>query len=214
MKPLLGLIVAALLVAAIGLTGCATSSEASNFGTMRESAHQAALFLSMHGGKITCSGTAIGPHAVLTAKHCFDDYDAVTIAGLPVVVKQVLDDKNDHVILIVDRQFVHFASLAPPGTQLEQMARVYIFGNPSGYVDLYREGYVAGSVSTDHGTATVYDLNGFYGDSGSAIFDMQGRVVGVVTNMEAQFDRFAELKFMLSRPLHFDRADLQLAASA
>lgn len=83
------------LIAALGV-GCATPSRRD---VLRD-AHGKTLRLEMVGGGI-CSGTAVGPHLVLTATHCFGEgpmvspaetEDLVSVDGKPVAeVKRIND---------------------------------------------------------------------------------------------------------------------------
>ncbi|AHX16132.1 hypothetical protein CH75_04850 [Dyella jiangningensis] len=52
---------------------------------------------------------------------------------------------------------------------------------------------------------TLYDINAFFGDSGSAIFDMQGRIVGVVSIMVPQVYGQGYMKLMGGLPLAFTK---------
>ncbi|THD06123.1 hypothetical protein B1991_14365 [Rhodanobacter lindaniclasticus] len=61
---------------------------------------------------MSCSGTVIGPHAVLSAAHCFQWPYTLRIGYQPVSVKRVMLDGNDHIILIVGRRFDRWPLLA------------------------------------------------------------------------------------------------------
>lgn len=50
---------------------------------------------------------------------------------------------------------------------------------------------------------TMYDLNGFFGDSGSGIFDSEGRLTGVISIEFSQAYADAYMKLMGSLPLAF-----------
>lgn len=119
-------ILAALLC--VGLAGC------THFGTVKD----ATLHVQVDG--VSCGATVIGPHAVLSAAHCFSWPYTLRIGYQPVSVKRVLLDGNDHIILIVDRTFRRWIWL---GT-VKQGDPVYIIGNPGDWSEQYRHGYVAG----------------------------------------------------------------------
>jgi hypothetical protein len=67
---------------------------------------------------------------------------------------------------------------------------------------MYRKGYVSGNLVSDNITITLYDLNGYFGDSGSGIFNSRGQLVGVVSVMYQQMDN-GYMKVMGSFALAF-----------
>lgn len=209
MSRLLAFIVLALGFTFGALTGCATDSTQAVFGATRAAAHLTAVLVTQ-GDHIHCGGTIIGPHAVLSAEHCFPSYDNVAVDDIPVKITNVIKDGHDHVILMVDAKFAHFATLADTPQRYDL---VYIFGNPDVFRDLYREGRVIGETTMRSGQkATLYDLNNYFGDSGSGIFNDRGQLVGVVSVMFCDFREDAGMKFAGSFPMTFTRADLQTAA--
>lgn len=122
-----------------------------------------------------CSGTAVGVHTILSAKHCFDSpAGTVHIDGKKAGYVIVADDGQDHVLVRVTARQDRVAKRGPKPKQGDV---VYMHGNPAGYPDLLRVGYVAGWFEN----AMLLDCNNFKGDSGSAVFDRQGRIVGVVS---------------------------------
>lgn len=70
-------------------------------------AHGSTLHLTIFSseGNGSCSGTAVGPHAVLTAAHCMEHLEALDINGKEVRVQKVLRDGSDHAIALVDMDF-------------------------------------------------------------------------------------------------------------
>ena len=89
---------------------------------------------------------------------------------------------------------------------------MYILGNPGDLRDMFRHGLVAGhKVFPDIGfDATLYDLNGYFGDSGSGIFNDQGQLVGVVSILYQQMDK-GYMKVMGSFGLAFTEKQWQEA---
>lgn len=140
----------------------------------------------------TCSGTAIARHVVLTATHCFDD-------GAKLDARHVLkriDDGADHTLLIVSDAFDAGAVIAAMPGRGDQ---VYIVGNPGDLRGLYAEGTVAGR----HQDNILLNLPIFYGDSGAAVFDHAGRIVGVVSGIRVLAGGGALLQWGEVRPFRF-----------
>lgn len=159
-----------------------------------------------------CSGTAIGPHAILTATHCLGDAGGPLVKAAGRVAKMVrhVDDGNDHSIVYVDIAFTYFAKVKQGAP--DQGAHIFIYGNPAGMPDMYREGYVSGVYDGDGKHWTLYDLNGYFGDSGSGLFDADGTVVAVNSIMVYITDMGGALKLMGSLPLIFATGDLAAAS--
>lgn len=136
-----------------------------------------AVRLDVPGG--TCSGTVVAPTVILSAGHCFEEDDggqatSMLVDGYKVKILAVVFDGNDHALVQVDYFFQHWAII---GTPPAPGARVHYWGNPAGIPYVYREGYV----THYHLSTMMMDINGFFGDSGSGIFDDSGYVVGVIS---------------------------------
>jgi hypothetical protein len=134
-----------------------------------------------------CSATSIGPHALLTASHCERPDGFVTVDGeknIPIV--KVLRDGDDHSILFLDTKAVRFPYTAKfVYRPLRTGEFVFIWGNPGDtgvqFVSVLRTGkYVAENVFKGRIT-DVFDLAAQHGDSGSAIFDINGNIVDVLS---------------------------------
>lgn len=148
-----------------------------------------------------CSGTAIGPHAVLTATHCFEQAAPIKINDKLVTVSKRVDDDRDHTIIIVNVTFDYWA---PLGATAEQGDKVTIYGNPAGKRDWMRVGIVAGYDQDDFGNALqVYDINGFFGDSGSGVFNSRGELVAVIGVVIFEDSQGVPLKLMGAYAFHF-----------
>jgi hypothetical protein len=168
-----------------------------------------------------CSATAIGPHALLTASHCELPTDDIAVDGQPATIFGILRDGADHSIYYVDSTFPQWATFAD---ELPSIAdRVFLFGNPGSDEDIYREGYVAaiktGELTpfSDSQTAIYFDLNGFFGDSGAAVFNAKGEIVGIISVLLAQTTKDdkdkVSIKFMSGLCFRFTEAQLLASAS-
>jgi len=87
-----------------------------------------------------------------------------------------------------------------------------VIGNPGELVDMYRSGYVSGHKQFPEGNVTLYDLNGYFGDSGAGIFNQDGKLVGVVSILYQQVGR-GYMKAMGSFDLAFTEKQWQEALS-
>lgn len=149
----------------------------------------------------TCSGTAIAPHAILTATHCFGG-QTVKLAGL--TVKQRVDDGDDHTILIVTQTFRAHADVAP----MPDLGKsVHILGNPGGLRQIYASGTVAGNYDGD----TLLNLPIYYGDSGAAVLDDAGHVVGVISGIRVLAGGGAIEEWAETKPFRFTGAQWKRA---
>ena len=133
--------------------------------------HDATLRLGFEDG--LCSGTAVGPHTLLTARHCFN-HRLVTVNNQPVKVGKVRPEGTDAVTVDVDMAFPAYAERGPMPKQGD---RIRFWGNPLGEPDVMRVGYVA-RVWTD---GIVLDARVCHGDSGAGLFDDRNRVVAIVS---------------------------------
>jgi len=164
-----------------------------------------------------CSSTAIGPHALLTASHCDLGASTVKVDGVEAAITARLTDSNDHTIYMVNITFHNYAKFEKKDEQSLQMGdEVWLRGNAFGLNQLIRYGHFAGVIVKDTSdvatgiTQTIYmfDINGGPGDSGSAIFDNDGKIVAVAT-YGFSGDGFVMLG---SLTMHFTPAQLKQAS--
>lgn len=135
-----------------------------------------------------CSSTAIGSHALLTATHCDMGASVVAVDGNPAAIMERLADGNDHTIYIVNINFGNYAEFSTGKLKLGD--EVWLRGNPAGLNQLVRYGHYAGSIvvpmtgsvgNSGSKVFQMFDINGWFGDSGSSIFDKHGRIVAVTS---------------------------------
>jgi hypothetical protein len=148
----------------------------------------------LHDGK--CSATAVGPHALLTASHCEMPTDTIEIDGEDTDILGLLRDGNDHTIYFVKHEFKEWATFSKEKPQMGDP--VFIVGNPGKAEDFLRKGYVS-KVEIPEGLVTlvypkapaliILDLNGYFGDSGAAVFDENGDIVSAISTVGVQVDK-------------------------
>lgn len=97
---------AILLALVLCVAGCASAP----YDWVHGSTHRLSLYFKQGSG--VCSGTAVGPHAILTAEHCVKDLEVLEVDGREVAIKSVLLDGDDHAILIVEDDFAEWAEVA------------------------------------------------------------------------------------------------------
>lgn len=135
------------------------------------------LIMVTEKGYGTCSGTSIAPNAFLTAGHCLKDPKFfVNINGLRPTIAYVFYDKTDHLIIVFKENIFKTYSQINP-IQLKQGQDISFIGNPGNLRNMFRNGYVSG-VYRD---AVFLDMNSYHGDSGSGIYDTQGKIRCVVS---------------------------------
>ncbi len=158
-------------------------------------------------GTSGCSATAIGPHALLTASHCEAPVDVVTVDEIEYkIVGTPIRDGFDHSIYILTgTAFKDYAVIATD--EVDVADDLFIFGNPADMEDQFRRGYIT-SVSEEMFTI---DVNGFFGDSGAALFNTKGQIIGVVSALRQRMQGTAGIKFMISYKLSFTKDQLKIA---
>lgn len=150
-----------------------------------------------------CTGTAVGPHTLLTAEHCGVSLPGRLLVGDTLAdVQAITFDGTDHVLVRVSMTFKRWSIRGPeprPG------AAVFLIGHPEGLGNTLRRGYYCGweERSPANGTdpmADLYDIEGGHGDSGAAIFDNDGRIIGVLSGGYVPTEHF---RLIVAFPLGF-----------
>ena len=153
-------------------------------------------------GQGVCSATFIGPQTILSSRHCFDsDAGVVKIDGERAGYALLADDGKDHVML---RVTVKRPRWAVQGRKPRQGDEVFKHGNPLGLKDVLLFGRVAGWLEDG---AMLVDASGFKGDSGAALFDRRGEIVGVVSALGGQ----GPFYLMIAYPMQFTAQDWKAA---
>lgn len=148
----------------------------------------------------SCSAVAVGPHTILSARHCFRGSTLVKIDNDPVAILDITGDKWDHVLVKLDHTFKSWkriGDIPPVGSP------IHYVGNPGLLKHMYRGGYVAGDARIGKWQCTMLNVQGFFGDSGAGVIDESGRVVGVISLIVPQTAKGAQFTMMCMIPLHF-----------
>src|SRR5581483_4615554 len=162
-----------------------------------------------------CSGTAVGPHAILTATHCeVSTGQSLLIGSTRVQIVGVMRDGSDHTLLLITG-----ASLPHVVTGEERTLAVgesiRMVGNPGGVEQMFRRGYIMGGTTDSEGERLiVLDINGFPGDSGAGLIDAAGHVVGVISLIHTEWRDdpcSCMMKTMAAFPLAFSQQQIQKA---
>lgn len=165
--------------AALMLFACSACAAQPPYERVRKSVYR------METGVGQCTATAVGPNLMISAQHCgVTSPGRVLLDGKPADVEEVIADGRDHVLFRVSVRFDRWARI---GRAPKPGDRVFVIGNPESLRDLLRLGYFAGRVDAqspegdeDVGT-DMFDIEGGHGDSGAAIFNAKGEIIGILT---------------------------------
>lgn len=165
------------LIALVG-TGCGWPVSAE---PVYDRVHGATLRLEVPGG--ICSGTAVSRDWALSASHCFEGGKPKTIRvnGELCEVHALVNDGNDHALIRLGG--CPFKAWAKVGKPAKVGDKVFLWSNPFRFENILVFGTVAGYHPGDLVKArmTLYDLNGYYGSSGGALFNERGEITAVLS---------------------------------
>lgn len=131
----------------------------------------------------SCSSAAVGAHTLITAAHCVIGDDRLKMDGKDAVILKAIYDHNDHALLIEDGvTFTNWSELesrAPADNEAVE------FGGWPGHAKeaVHRFGFYTGTEQEPDKDVTLdkWVLPVFPGDSGSAMFDADGKIMAVVS---------------------------------
>lgn len=157
-------------------------------------------------GYIGCSSTVIDTQALLTATHCFvDEKPAVgtvfMVNGHLYTIEKFANDGNDHTIVVLTGTPFPASDIASVGNNVELSItdEVYMLGNPGGMRNMFRRGYIAGFSRNSEGLWVHADFRATGGDSGSGIFNADGKIIGVLERVggpgKVEFANFRAFNF-------------------
>jgi hypothetical protein len=200
--------------------------------TLQQKSEHMITFLDKEGERASlCTGTAIGPHSLLTASHCNDGdgpdhHDTVTL-DLSTQHFHLLaeaEDGRDHVIYLLDGPA--FTNYLPESDLLNVKPPVkgevvYLCGDGLGaYPPVCRWG-VPNDADNQSDVSDVDKAQGMQyftiavlpGDSGSAVFGKDGRVVAILTYGVDAADRVTPSEAAAGFGLNFKKSVLDKAAT-
>lgn len=181
-----------------------------------------------------CSATAIGPQALLTATHCELGSDELFVQGKngkpiqDLFVTKRIRDNNDHTIMFINGG--SFPSYVDVEVDYDFTLGqdVFVIGNPANFTDLLRKGYISGVGQTDISIPgapddqfdsvpflEVYmDIRVGEGDSGAAVFNERGKVIGVVTGIDKGGSKEVGNEYRMPYTMHLMFTEKQLKEAA
>jgi hypothetical protein len=147
-----------------------------------------------------CTAQAVSDHTLLTAEHCIvpggqlyvdlvphskDDF----AKNKPTPITNIVLDGQDHALLTTPNMTYQYKIHYSPATSVAPVLgeHVYWYGNPAGVQNIARDGKIVGTIPAaeiaDGKNATLFVVQApvVGGDSGSAVYDDQGNLIGVIT---------------------------------
>ena len=147
----------------------------------------------------SCSGVYIKKNIILSAAHCvaFPSDEGITL-------KEIWIKKGEHsqkaIIIKVDAQADLLLLYTPlKGTPVKFAKKVnrgedcWVIGNPLGLVDILTKGIVSKiglKFKGEKATFIVVDAAALPGNSGGAVVDKHGRLIGILTRSTSVFGAF------------------------
>ncbi len=151
-----------------------------------------------------CTGTAIGPHAILTAEHCLEEEDRPDSINLDLATEKhhithVAYDNRDHVIVLLDGTAFSNVEVFNQASSSTLGETVTLYGNGGkNYPSVPKYGKVMDCEDPSDVDETSGEfctsLDVIPGDSGSAVYNTKGEIVGVVT-YETTDEKYTNINF-------------------
>lgn len=193
------LFVAAIAIVLTLVSGCSSAAD-------RLKERNLSVQLGFKGGGV-CSGTPVSRNTILTAAHCVDDKPrSMTVDGVPTGIREIIDDGNDHALVVTYSGFTKRASFGPHPTVGDHL---HIFGNPAAIEDSYREGTYSAPLTAEGTRWYTIDMNVWHGDSGAAVWNEDGQIVLMITAYYIEVNPFTGASFKLALALPFDFTDAE-----
>jgi hypothetical protein len=188
--------------------------------TLQQRASHMIRYLDDKGaGRGLCTGTAIGPHAILTAEHCNDGTGSDKSTQIEIdysthkyrIMHSIVDDRDHEIYLIDGPPLKNIVAVNLGDLHTGQHIQYYGFGQGV-YPSTLRQGRVRATDDPSDVDATaklyLFDFPAIHGDSGSAIYDDSGNIVGLVSYVLPWYGR----KVMGAFALNFDSAQFCVAS--
>lgn len=179
-------------------------------GNAERSTHLVTLS-SSDGSSVGCSSVSVGPDRLLLAAHCANNNRALTtLDGLLVhsdIIKSVTNDKFDHLLIIFTKPvFDYWVKLANRQPVIGEP--VFSIGYSNDTVVLrFHAGYVSSYMNSSDfkgSVAVLYQLDNYFGDSGSGVFNQEGYLLAT----ESEINRVGNDKvfhtYTMSFPYRFN----------
>jgi hypothetical protein len=211
MKAILSL----LLLAAIAY-GCQSEAHPTP-----EELARSVVTLSMEAdGPPVCTGVAVAPHVVYTAKHCV--YQAFGPLLFPVLPyfnnakcpedRIIGDDGTDNILIWTCQEYKHYAKLAKGSPAIG--SSVQLWGHVLQLPLQYRRGYLSSKSQLKDGwfagsVVYLWDLQAAGGDSGGPFFNEKGEVMCVTSHGVLDRSRWPHFALTACFPPKFTKEQLR-----
>lgn len=167
-------------------------SETKVFTPQQRASHRIAFYDNEKSQDAICTATAIGPHAILTATHCNEgDVDSLIRVDLSRTYYHILaadNDGRDHVLYLLDGPaFTYLAEYDTAKARHPAVGDVVnYYGSGKGIYPLTETTGIAArtldpSDVDEDLRLNLYAGHAIPGESGSAIYDKNGVIVGVLS---------------------------------